>query len=125
MRAALISSIVPHTKKHLNLQSILNELIFAEGKNLQAFESIQAVRHTIIHMLSLSVGQEENVFWISAVKSANNHNVQDFYMETSQLPSSTMPVICPTVNQAVRQAHLLSCLTCGVRHKERSSLYTL
>lgn len=57
--------------------------------------------------------------------SVNNHNVQAFYKETSQLPSSTMPVICPTVNQALKQAPLLSCPTCGVQHKARSSLYTL
>lgn len=57
--------------------------------------------------------------------SVNSHNVQALYMETSQLPSSTMPVICPTVNQALKQATLLSCLTCGVQHQAGSSLYTL
>lgn len=71
--------------------------------------------------------QEERVAWISVVRlrSVNNHNVQDLYMETSQLPSSTMPVICPTVNQTVKQAPLLSCLTYWVQHKARSSLYVL
>lgn len=34
--------------------------------------------------------------------------------------SSATPVICPTVNQALKQAPHLLCLTCGVRHKARS-----
>lgn len=52
--------------------------------------------------------------------SVNNHIM--FRLFTwRQLPSSTMPVICPTVNQALKQAPLLSCPTCGAR----SSLYAL
>lgn len=40
--------------------------------------------------------------------SVNNHIM--FRLFTwRQLPSSTMPVICPTVNQALKQAPLLSC----------------
>lgn len=75
--------------------------------------------------------QGEKVLWIFFAQwsdlrlCVNNHTVQALYMETSQLSSSSMPVICPTVNQALKQAPRLSCATCGVQHKARSSLYTL
>lgn len=61
----------------------------------------------------------------SSARSDPRHNVQALYMKTSQLPPSTMPVICPTVNQPLKQAPLLSCPTCGAQHEARSSLYTL
>lgn len=62
---------------------------------------------------------------MSVVSSVNNHKVQDLYMETNQLPSLTMPVICLTVIQTVNQAPLLSCLTYRVQHKAMSPLYAL
>lgn len=91
---------------------------------------------SIIHTFSLSITEMGNMskrqkfsgsflFNCQIWGSVSNHNVQALYMETSQLPSSAMPVICPTVNQPLKQAPLLSCPTCGVHHKARSSLYTL
>lgn len=57
--------------------------------------------------------------------SVSNHNVQALNKETSQLPSSTMLVICSTENRALKQTPLHLCLTCGVQHKAKSPSYTL
>lgn len=95
-------------------------------------QSIIIVCQFIIHVLTVNHSDEEHVegksvsgsvlFDGQIQGSVNNHNVQSLNMETSQLLSSAMPVICPTVNQALKQAPLLSCPTCGVQHKAGSPM---
>lgn len=45
--------------------------------------------------------------------SVSNHKKQALYTETSRLPPLTASAICPTVNQAVRQAPLPYCWPVG------------
>lgn len=89
----------------------------------------------IVGMLSLSVAVMGNMskrrkicgcFMLDGqIRGSVNNHILFMLFIWRWLPSSTMPVICPTVNQALKQAPLLSCPTCGVQREARSSLYTL